>query len=84
MLLEDFQTDRIENPIILWERGNLLTLAVSDNPRNYPPFDPQWIEHTIRFYCQLRSKLTIPELIIHSQAEAASTKYLQSVIDKFK
>ncbi|MEH1943100.1 MAG: nucleotidyltransferase domain-containing protein [Nostoc sp.] len=165
LLLQDFQTDRIENPMILWERGNLLTLAVSDNPQNYPPFDPQWIEdrfwvwvhygatklgrgelfevidflsflrgqvlaplakvqagllprgvrnlereipaylndfrqtipakheqeeiarslqHTIRFYCQLRSTLTIPEFIIHSQAEAASTKYLQTIIDEFK
>ncbi|WP_392535023.1 nucleotidyltransferase domain-containing protein [Nostoc sp. C117] len=165
LLLQDFQTDRIENPIVLWERGNLLTLAVCENPRNYPPFDPQWIEdrfwvwvhycatklgrgelfevinalssiraivlaplakvqagllprgvrnlereipsylsdfretipakhdaqeiarslqYTIRFYCQLRSTLKNPELIIRSQAEAASTKYLQTVIDDFK
>ncbi|MDZ8259253.1 nucleotidyltransferase domain-containing protein [Nostoc sp. ChiQUE01b] len=165
LLLQDFQTNRVENPIILWERVNLLTLAVSKNPRNYPPFDPQWIEdrfwvwvhygatklgrgelfeaidflsflrgqvlaplakvqagllprgvrnlereipsylsdfrqtipakhdqheiarsfqHTIRLYCQLRSTLTMPELILRSQAEAACTKYLEKVIDDFK
>ena len=165
LLLQDFQTDRVENPIILWERGNLLTLAVSENPRNYPPFDLQWIEdrfwvwvhygatklgrgelfevidflsflrgqvlaplakvqagllprgvrnlereipsylsdfrqtipakhdqeeiarslqHTIHLYRQLRSKLTMPELIIRSQTETASTKYLEKVIDDFK
>ncbi|MEH2304657.1 nucleotidyltransferase domain-containing protein [Nostoc sp.] len=165
LLLKDFQTDRVENPIILWERGNLLTLVVSENPRDYPPFDPQWIEdrfwvwvhygatklgrgelfevidflsflrgqvlaplakvqsgllargvrnlereipsylndfrqtipakhdqeeiarslqYTIRLYCQLRSTLTMPELIICSQAEVASTKYLEKVINDFK
>ncbi|MBN4005390.1 nucleotidyltransferase domain-containing protein [Nostoc sp. LPT] len=165
LLLQDFQTDRTENPIILWEQRNLLTLAVSDNLRNYSPFDPQWIEdrfwvwvhygatklgrgelfevidflsflrgqvlaplakvqagllprgvrnlereipsylsdfrqtipakhdqeeiarslqHTIVFYRQLRSALTTPQLVIHSQAEAASIKYLQTIIDGFK
>ncbi|WP_196521526.1 nucleotidyltransferase domain-containing protein [Nostoc sp. WHI] len=165
LLLKDFQTDRVENPIVLWERKNLLTLAVLNNPRNYPPFDPQWIEdrfwvwvhyaatklgrgelfevidflsflrgqvlaplakvqagllprgvrnlereipshlndfrqtipakhdqkeigrslqHTIHFYCQLRAALKMPKLVVRSQAEAASTKYLQTIIDGFK
>jgi predicted nucleotidyltransferase len=44
LLLQDFKTDRIENPIVLWEQDNLLTLAIKDNPRNYPPLDLQWIE----------------------------------------
>ncbi|MFN6497970.1 MAG: nucleotidyltransferase domain-containing protein [Nostoc sp. DedQUE01] len=161
LLLEDFQKDRVENPIVLWEQRNLLSLAVCENPRNYPPVDPQWIEdrfwvwvhygatklgrgelfevidflsflrgqvlaplakvqagllprgvrnlekeipslvsdfcetipakhdvqeivrslqYTISFYCQLRAELKTPELIIRSQAEAASKKYLQAVI----
>ncbi|MBD2514583.1 nucleotidyltransferase domain-containing protein [Nostoc sp. FACHB-973] len=165
LLLKDFQTDRVENPIVLWDQGNLLTLAVLENPRNYPPLNPQWIEdrfwvwvhygatklgrgelfevidflsflrgqvlaplakvqagllprgvrnlereipslvsdfretipakhdaqeiarslqYTIRFYRQLRSTLEMPELIIRSQAEAASTNYLQTVINSFK
>ncbi|MEA5628278.1 hypothetical protein [Nostoc sp. UHCC 0251] len=42
------------------------------------------LQHTIRFYCQLRSTLTMPEFIINSQAEAASIKYLQTVINEFK
>lgn len=165
LLLQDFKTDRVENPDILWERGNLLTLAVSENPRNYPSLDPQWIEdrfwvwvhygatklgrgelfeaidflsflrgqvlaplakvqagklprgvrnlekeiphllpdfcqtvpskhdpyeiaialqHTIRFYLQLRDALKSPSLILRSQAELASTSYLLSVIDGFK
>ncbi|MFN6471732.1 MAG: nucleotidyltransferase domain-containing protein [Nostoc sp. SerVER01] len=165
LLLEDFQKDRVENPIVLWEQRNLLSLAVCENPRNYPPVDPQWIEdrfwvwvhygatklgrgelfevidflsflrgqvlaplakfqagllprgvrnlekeipslvsnfrktipakhdaqeiarslqYTISFYCQLRAELKTPELIIRSQAEAASKKYLQAVIDNFK
>ena len=44
MLLQDFKTDRIENPVVLWERGKLLSSAILENPRNYPPVDPQWIE----------------------------------------
>ncbi|MBW4687912.1 MAG: nucleotidyltransferase domain-containing protein [Komarekiella atlantica HA4396-MV6] len=44
LVLEDFKIDRIENPIVLWEQDNLLTLAIKDNPRNYPPLDLQWIE----------------------------------------
>jgi predicted nucleotidyltransferase len=165
LLLQDFKTDRVENPVILWERGNLLTCAVEENARNYPPLDLQWIEdrfwvwvhygatklgrgelfeaidflsylrgqvlaplakvqagrlprgvrnlerelphllpdfcqtipskhnayeiaqafqHTIRFYRQLRDATKLPELILRSQAEVASTRYLQTVIDAFK
>lgn len=163
LLLQDFKTDRVENPIILWERGNLLTCAVVENPQDYPPIDLQWIEdrfwvwvhygatklgrgelfecidflsdlrrqvlaplakvqaghlprgvrklekelphqladfcqtlpakhdadeiaqalqHTIRFYCQLRDAIRPPELILRSQAEVASRRYLQTVIDQ--
>ncbi|NMG09516.1 oxalate:formate antiporter [Brasilonema sp. UFV-L1] len=161
LLLQDFKTDRVENPVVLWERENLLTSAVSENPRNYPPFDPQWIEdrfwvcvhygatklgrgelfeaidllsflrgflaqlakvqagrlprgvrnlekeipllvpdfcqtipgkhdrqeiaralqYTIYFYRQLRDGLKKPDLVVCSQAEAASTQYLQTIID---
>ncbi|WP_180267664.1 hypothetical protein [Nostoc linckia] len=41
------------------------------------------LQYTISFYCQLRAELKTP-LIIRSQAEAASKKYLQAVIDNFK
>ncbi|MDZ8056309.1 MAG: nucleotidyltransferase domain-containing protein [Aulosira sp. ZfuVER01] len=44
LVLEDFKIDRIENPIVLWEQNNLLTLAIKENPRTYPPLDLQWIE----------------------------------------
>ncbi|MBW4426511.1 MAG: nucleotidyltransferase domain-containing protein [Nostoc desertorum CM1-VF14] len=44
LLLQDFTIDRIENPIVLWEQKDLLTLAIKENPRNYPPLDLQWIE----------------------------------------
>ncbi|HBL11198.1 MAG TPA: oxalate:formate antiporter [Cyanobacteria bacterium UBA11162] len=44
VLLQDFEGDRIENPVILWERENVLTLAVLENPRDYPPLNLQWIE----------------------------------------
>jgi predicted nucleotidyltransferase len=44
LLLQDFTIDRIENPIVLWEQKDLLTLAIKDNPRNYPPLNLQWIE----------------------------------------
>lgn len=165
LLLQAFKTDRIENPVVLWERENLLTSAISDNPRNYPPLDPQWIEdrfwvwvhycatklgrgelfevidalsymrsmvlarlakvqigrlprgvrnlereipllvpdfcqtlptkhdrleiaqalqHTIHFYRQLRDGLKKPEFVVRSQAEAASTQYLQTIINGFK
>lgn len=42
--LQDFTTDRIENPAVLWEQENLLTLAIASNPCHYPPIDLQWIE----------------------------------------
>ncbi|WP_412980309.1 nucleotidyltransferase domain-containing protein [Nostoc sp. UIC 10607] len=44
LVLEDFKIDRVENPIVLWEKDNLLTLVIKDNPRNYPPLDLQWVE----------------------------------------
>jgi predicted nucleotidyltransferase len=165
LLLQAFKTDRIENPVVLWERGKLLSSAILDNPRNYPPVDPQWIEdrfwvwvhycatklgrgelfevidalsymrsmvlarlakvqigrlprgvrnlereipllvpdfcqtlpgkhdrleiaqalqYTIYFYRQLRDGLKKPEFVVRSQAEAASTRYLQTIINGFK
>lgn len=42
--LEAFRTDRVEDPVILWERGSLLSDAVAAFPASYPPVDPQWIE----------------------------------------
>lgn len=44
VLWESFKSDRIENPVILWERENLLTQAIFENPRDYPKPDLQWIE----------------------------------------
>ncbi|AUT03307.1 oxalate:formate antiporter [Nostoc sp. CENA543] len=42
--LQEFFTDRVENPAVLWEKENLLTLAVANHPCHYPPVDLQWIE----------------------------------------
>lgn len=39
-----FTTDRVEDPAVLWEEGNLLSAAVRANPRRYPDADPQWVE----------------------------------------
>ncbi|MDZ8186981.1 MAG: nucleotidyltransferase domain-containing protein [Nostoc sp. ChiSLP02] len=44
LVLQDLKIGRVENPIVLWEQDNLLTLAIKDNPGNYPPLDLQWIE----------------------------------------
>lgn len=165
VLGESFKSDRIENPVILWERENLLTQAILENPRDYPKLDLQWIEdrfwvwvhycagklgrgelfdvidvlsymrgivlaplakvqaglkprgvrnlekelphllpdfcqtipskhdadeiarslqHAITFYRQLRDAVKTPELVMRSQAEIASTNYLQTVIEKPK
>ena len=165
VLWESFKSDRIENPIILWERQTLLSQAILENPRDYPPVDLQWIEdrfwvwihyctgklgrgelfdvidaisyirgnvlaplakvkaglkprgvrnlekelphllpdfyqtipakhdvyeiarslqHTINFYRQLRDAVKTPELVVRSQAEIASTAYLQKIINKLK
>lgn len=42
--LQAFKSDRIEDPIILWERENLLTQAVRENPLTYRAISLQWIE----------------------------------------
>lgn len=164
LTLPAFSTDRVENPAILWERENLLTSVVTNNPCNYPPVDVQWIEdrfwvwihycatklgrgelfeafdflaflrgqvlaplakleagllprslrnlekeipqylgdfcqtiaakhdryeiaqalqNTIIFYRQLRDAVNLPDLVVRSSAEFASTQYLQQVIDSF-
>ncbi|KOP23144.1 hypothetical protein AMR41_27685 [Hapalosiphon sp. MRB220] len=44
LLLQDFTTDRVEDPVVLWEQENLLTVAIANNPCHYPPIDLQWIE----------------------------------------
>ncbi len=36
--------DRIEDPIILWEREARLTTIIQQSTAHYPPFDFQWIE----------------------------------------
>lgn len=165
VLLQDFKTDRVENPVVLWERENILSQAILENLRSYPPVDLQWIEdrfwvwvhysatklgrgelfeaidmlsflrrqvlaplakvqagrlprgvrnleqelpqlmpdfcrtipskhdpheiaqalqHTIHFYHQLREQIEIPELILRSQAEIASIRYLQTILNRFK
>ncbi|BAT54785.1 hypothetical protein NOS3756_37580 [Nostoc sp. NIES-3756] len=164
LTLQAFSTDRVENPAILWEREDLLTSVVMNNPCSYPPVDVQWIEdrfwvwihycatklgrgelfealdflaflrgqvlaplakleagrlprglrslekeiplrldnfcqtiaakhdryeiaqalqNSINFYRQLRDIVNIPDLVMGSAAEIASTKYLQQVIDSF-
>ena len=42
--LDAFKRDRVENPVVLWERTRAITDAIRDNPASYPPVDPQWIE----------------------------------------
>lgn len=44
LLLRDFKVDRIENPIVLWEKEDFLTKAIAEQSRNYPPLDLQWFE----------------------------------------
>ncbi|MBH8572760.1 nucleotidyltransferase domain-containing protein [Nostocaceae cyanobacterium CENA369] len=164
LLLQDFTIDRVEDPAVLWEQKNLLTLAIANNPCHYPPIDLQWIEdrfwvwihycaarlgrgelfealdflaflrgqvlaplakveagrlprgvrnlereipqrlgdfyqtiptkhnqheiaqaiqNSIHFYRQLRDALKLPTLVVRTQAEVASTQYLQRVIDNF-
>lgn len=61
--LAAFATDRVEDPAVLWERGDLLSAAIAANPCAYPPFDPQWVED--RFWVWLHygaSKLGRGEL----------------------
>lgn len=36
--------DRIEDPIILWEREQTLTTIIQQSKAQYPPFDFQWME----------------------------------------
>lgn len=35
---------RVENPVVLWERDNLLTAIIQQSTAAYPPFDFQWAE----------------------------------------
>ncbi|GAB2543615.1 nucleotidyltransferase domain-containing protein [Spirosoma aerophilum] len=35
---------RVENPVILWEREQLLTAILAKSEAGYPPFDFQWTE----------------------------------------
>ncbi|MBD1924559.1 nucleotidyltransferase domain-containing protein [Microcoleus sp. FACHB-831] len=44
----------------------------------------QALQHSIDLYRQLRDAIKTPELIVRSPAEIASTKYLQTVIDRLK
>lgn len=39
-----FAMERVEDPVVLWERSFLLSQAVRENPRTYPDVDVQWIE----------------------------------------
>ncbi len=43
-LLPDEFYDRIEDPVILWERDRALTKIMEQSTANYPPFDFQWAE----------------------------------------
>lgn len=44
----------------------------------------QALQHSIHLYRQFRDATKTPELIVRSQAEIASTRYLQTVINGFK
>lgn len=35
---------RVEDPIVIWERDRLLTSIIAQSTAQYPPFDFQWIE----------------------------------------
>lgn len=35
---------RVENPVVLWERDGLLTAIIQQSMAQYPPFDFQWTE----------------------------------------
>ncbi|AUD07105.1 hypothetical protein [Spirosoma pollinicola] len=35
---------RVENPVVLWERDQLLTSIIRQSTAEYPPFDFQWTE----------------------------------------
>ena len=37
-------SERVEDPIVLWERGGLVTAALARGAAAYPQPDPQWIE----------------------------------------
>ncbi|GAB3971506.1 aminoglycoside 6-adenylyltransferase [Spirosoma terrae] len=36
--------ERVEDPVVVWERNGLLTSVIQDSMAEYPPFDFQWIE----------------------------------------
>lgn len=42
--LESFAHHRVENPVVLWETGSVLSGLVAENPRDYPEVNLQWIE----------------------------------------
>ncbi len=42
--LPAFADQRVEDPLVLWERESLLTEQVRANPREYPDPQVQWIE----------------------------------------
>ncbi|CAM2070738.1 Nucleotidyltransferase domain-containing protein [Sulfidibacter corallicola] len=44
--LTDF-TDRVEDPVILWERDGLLSETVAAHPGRFPPYDAEWVEARI-------------------------------------
>ena len=39
----DFK-ERVEDPVVLWERNEILTKAIRENPGKWPHTDVQWIE----------------------------------------
>ncbi|MBD2700386.1 nucleotidyltransferase domain-containing protein [Spirosoma sp. BT702] len=43
---EEFK-ERVENPVILWERDLTLTRIIQESEAMYPPFDFQWTEDRI-------------------------------------
>lgn len=43
-LLPDEFHDRVEDPVILWEREQVLTEIMEQSVATYPPFDFQWAE----------------------------------------
>lgn len=45
--LHDFQTQRVEDPHVLWEVDGALTKAIQAQKGTYPPLDLQWFEDRI-------------------------------------
>ncbi len=42
--LDDFRNQRVEDPVVLWQRQGQLSQAINEVPARYPQLNAQWIE----------------------------------------